>query len=286
MDRRKTLGVLYVLGAGFGFALMGLFVRMAGDIPTFEKVFFRNLIAAVITSALIVQNRKTIALNAGDWGYLFLRALCGTVGVICNFYALDHMNIADASILNKLSPFFAVAGGYFLIKEKLHTVDVLALMAAFTGAVFVAKPGANMAFLVALIGAAGGLLAGLAYTFVRILSKRGTPGYVIIFSFSAFSCLSSLPFIMMDFTMPSFPQLCMLLGSGCAGMMGQLCITRAYTCAPAKEISVFDYTQVVFSALLGFVFLGQIPDHWSVMGYGIIIGTAIMKWQYNLRRGE
>lgn len=65
-------------------------------------------------------------------------------------------------------------------------------------------------------------------------------------------------------------------------MIGQLCITRAYTFAPAKEIGVFDYTQVLFSMLLGFAFLGQIPDVWSIIGYIIIIGMALIKWKYNL----
>lgn len=59
---------------------------------------------------------------------------------------------------------------------------------------------------------------------------------------------------------------------------GQFSITAAYTYAPAKEISVFDYTQVIFAALLGFIFLNQIPDIYSVVGYIIIIGVAF--WSF------
>lgn len=74
--------------------------------------------------------------------------------------------------------------------------------------------------------------------------------------------------------------------AGAAATGGQLSITKAYTKAPAKEISVFDYSQVIFAALLGFVFLQQIPDYLSVIGYVIIIGSAIFKWNYNLRYEE
>lgn len=81
-------------------------------------------------------------------------------------------------------------------------------------------------------------------------------------------------------------QIVMLLLAGAAATGGQLSITKAYTKAPAKEISVFDYSQVIFAALLGFVFLQQIPDYLSVIGYVIIIGSAIFKWNYNLRYEE
>ena len=73
----------------------------------------------------------------------------------------------------------------------------------------------------------------------------------------------------------------MLIGSGCSAMVGQICITKAYTYAPAKEISVYDYTQVIYSALLGFIFVGQIPDRLSFIGYTIIISMAVLKWMYN-----
>ena len=78
----------------------------------------------------------------------------------------------------------------------------------------------------------------------------------------------------------------LLFLAGPAATGGQLSITKAYTKAPAKEISVFDYSQVIFAALLGFVFLQQIPDYLSVIGYVIIIGSAIFKWNYNLRYEE
>ena len=75
----------------------------------------------------------------------------------------------------------------------------------------------------------------------------------------------------------SLKQLLFLLGAGLAATGGQLSITAAYTYAPAKEISVYDYTQVIFAALWGFLFFGQIPDVLSVIGYVIIIGAAVYR---------
>ena len=74
----------------------------------------------------------------------------------------------------------------------------------------------------------------------------------------------------------------MLTGFSAAG--GQFSITAAYTHAPAREVSVFDYTQILFSTVLGFFLFGQIPDKWSFVGYGIIIAAAVSMFFYNNRK--
>lgn len=209
-----------------------------------------------------------------------MRSFCGTVGLICNFYAVDHLNIADANILNKLSPFFAILMSYFVLKEKANKVEWLCVATAFTGALFVVKPSFSMEFVNAMIGVLGGFGAGVAYTFVRKLGKQGERGPVIVMVFSAFSCICTLPFFIFQYEPMSAQQWMILILAGCSAAGGQIFITKAYTKAPAKEISVFDYTQVIFAALLGFVFLGQIPDWMSVIGYIIITGSAVFKWNY------
>ena len=87
-----------------------------------------------------------------------------------------------------------------------------------------------------------------------------------------------LPFFLLQYEPMNARQLCFLLLSGCAGALGQLGITMAYTYAPAKEISVYDYIQVVFAALLGFLLFEELPDVFSVLGYALIIGTAIYRF--------
>lgn len=103
---------------------------------------------------------------------------------------------------------------------------------------------------------------------------------MIVMFFSVFSCALTLPFMLLNYEPMTIKQLICLLMAGTAATGGQLCITKAYTKAPAKEISVFDYTQVLFAAMLGFLFFDQIPDLLSVIGYIIIIGSAVYKWFY------
>jgi hypothetical protein len=125
------------------------------------------------------------------------------------------------------------------------------------------------------------MMAGIAYTLVRKLAGNGVNGMFIVFFFSCFSTVAGIPFIAINYVSPSLIQLAMLILAGCGAMIGQICITKAYSYAPAKEIAIYDYTQVIYSALLGFVFMQQIPDRFSVIGYIIIISMAVVKWIYN-----
>ena len=276
--KEKQQGILFIILAGFFFASMSFFVRLSGDLPTMEKAFFRNAVAVLVAAFMLARTKEGFHVQKGSWPDLLMRSFCGTVGLICNFYAVDHMNIADANILNKLSPFFAILMSYFILKEKANKVACVAV--AFIGAVFVVKPAFNMQFVNAMIGVIGGLGAGIAYTFVRKLGKKGERGPIIVMVFSTFSCLCTVPFLISEFQPMKAVQLLCLLMAGVSAAGGQIFITKAYTKAPAKEISVFDYTQVLFAALLGFVFFGQIPDWMSLVGYLIIIGSAIFKWNY------
>ncbi len=279
----KKQGILYIILAGFFFALMTFFVRLSGDLPTMQKAFFRNAVAAVCALIILARSDEGFRIRPDSYKCLILRSTFGTLGIICNFYAIARMNIADANILNKLSPFFAIIMSYFILKERANKTEWACVVVAFIGALFVVKPSVNMDFVYAMVGVMGGLCAGVAYTFVRRLGIQGERGPVIVMFFSTFSCVVTLPFLFVGAQPMSLYQVAMLLLAGAAATGGQLSITKAYTKAPAKEISVFDYTQVIFAALLGFIFLGQMPDALSIAGYIIIIGSAIYKWNYNLR---
>lgn len=281
MDHKRK-GIMFIIMAGFFFSLMSLFIRLSGDLPTMQKAFFRNVVAAVISIVMIIRSEEKLSVKKENYWYLFLRASIGTIALIANFYAVDRLGLADANILNKLSPFFAIVFSYFILNERANKVEWMCVIMAFIGAVFVVKPTGSMRSIYATVGFASGMLAGLAYTYLRKLGQRGERSGVIIFVFSLFSCAATLPFLIFDYHPMTLTQFFFLLLTGAAACGGQICITMAYRYAPAKEISVFDYSQVLFAAMWGFMFLGQIPDYLSIIGYVIIIGSAIFKWYYIL----
>lgn len=275
---RLFLGVVCLVLSAFFYSLMSLFVRLSGDLPTFQKSFFRNIIAAVAGFILLIKS-GSLKMKKGNLPSLLGRSIAGTVGVLCNFYAIDHMNISDASILNKLAPFFSILFSIFLLREKAGWKDLLLVGVAFGGALFVVKPSFDVSkSLPAVIGVIGGLSAGLAYTFVRKLGKNGEQSAMIVFFFSTFSCLAMLPLTLLQYQPMSWAQVGFLLLAGVAATGAQFTVTAAYTFAAAKEISVYDYSQVLFAALWGMIFLHECPDYLSIIGYTIIITAAIIKY--------
>ena len=287
MDKPQSnikLGILCIVASAFCFSLMSLFIRLSGDVPVMQKCFFRNAIAFVMTALLMARSHQPFRVEPGNWKDMFIRAIAGTLGIVMNFYAVDHLAISDASILNKLSPFFAIIFSAIVLKEVARAADWLAVGVAFIGAVFVIRPGLGiMTSLPALIGAGSGCFAGLAYTYLRKLRQQGQNGMSIVLFFSGFSSLCFLPSLIFDHHPIAPVQWLFLFLTGAAAMGGQVFITKAYAYAPAKEISVYDFSNVVFSALWGFLFLSQIPDPLSVVGYIIIIGTAIVKWRVSIK---
>lgn len=280
----RTKGILFILSAAFFFSLMTVFVRLSGDVPTMQKAFFRNIVAAFLAAFILMRSGEKFYIPRTSLLDMFLRCSIGTMGILCNFWAVDHMRIADANILNKLSPFFAILMSIFILKERPNRVEWLSVLLAFIGAAFVAKPGAGIASFPALVAILGGFTAGTAYTYVRKLGLSGVKGPVIVFSFSVFSTLILLPNILLNYHPMSVKQFVFLVLAGCSAAIAQLSVTAAYQNAPARDISVFDYSQVVYAAMFGFLLWGEIPDAWSFLGYAIIIGTAFGKWYWMTKR--
>ena len=284
---QRTKGIICIILSAFCFALMSCCVRLAGDLPSIQKSFFRNLVAALFALILLIQDiraGKDVSINRRQLPFLLLRSMFGTIGILCNFYAVDHLVLSDASMLNKMSPFFAILCSYFVLKETITPVQGGAVLFAFIGALFIIKPTlSNMDLFPSMIGLLGGLGAGTAYTMVRRLGQTGINKTVIVLFFSSFSGLVTLPFLIFDYHPMSGLQIAALIGAGLAAAGGQFSVTNAYCFAPAREISVYDYTQVIFSALLGFFLFGQVPDLLSLVGYVLICGTGIGMFLYNRR---
>ena len=223
-------GIFFITLSALSFAFMNAFVRLSGDLPSVQKSFFRNLVAFLIALIMIIRSKDGFKIEKGNLKYMILRATFGTVGILCNFYAVDHLVLSDASMLNKMSPFFVIIFSFLL------------------------------------------------------LGQRGQKGSSVVIFFSGFSCVVTLPYLLLDFHPMSGLQILTLLGAGLAAAGGQFGITAAYYHAPAKEISIYDYSQIIFSTILGFFLFGQVPDRYSVLGYVIICAMALWMFVYNKNR--
>ena len=271
--------VVFMLISAFSFALMGAFVKCAGDIPLLEKVFFRNLISVFISFFLVYRRtdeKKRILPDRRNLPKLILRSVFGLTGVVFYFYAINNMNLADSSMLNKLSPFFVALFASFFLKEKLKRSTIFSMIIAFVSAMFVIKPQFDMTVIPAFAGAMSGALAGGAYTILRALKDREHPLTIVLF-FSSFSVAVLIVPVVFNFVVPDIFQLFSLVMIGVCAASGQFGLTFAYRYAPASQVSIFNYTSIIFAAVIGFFLWGEIPDIYSIIGgIGIIFSGALI----------
>ena len=279
VNDKRLKGIISIMISAAGFAGMSFFVKLSGKVPVSEKAMFRNAVALVV--AYIIMRREGVSFYVEKKNRLplFLRCFFGTAGLICNFWAIGYLKLGDSSILQKMAPFFSIVMSIFILQEKPNLTSIVSVLVALIGAAFVVKPGQGLLGLPALVGLLGGFCAGTAFTFVRKLGTHGVRGAQIVFYFSFISSIALLPICLLQFRPLSAEQLLFLTGAGLCAAVGQIFVTKAYSYAPAKEISVFDYSQVIFSAILGFVILGELPDIYSFIGYALIFSMAIWKWK-------
>lgn len=283
----KTQAVMAILGSAFFFALMNALSRQAGEVPVAQKCFFRNIISIPIAAFILWRERPEMTSSVHNLPGLLLRAVLGTIGMTANFYAVDHMLLADATILSRLSPFATLLLSWWFLGERLGRLQAGSVAVAFLGALCIIRPGAAaLTSVPALIGLMGGIATGAAYTAVRWLTQRKVSPAVVVFSYSLISCLFMLPQLIFAYCPMTNQQLVYLLAAGVAATGAQFCLTVGYAKAPSREISAYEYTTVIFAALLGFVMFGQIPDLFSWLGYGIIIGVAVLMFWYNKRQQQ
>lgn len=281
----RLKGILFIILSAFGFAVMSAFIKLSGDLPNMQKVFFRNLVAAIIALFLIIKHKGSFSGKKENRKILIYRSLFGTIGVIFNYYSIDKLVLSDANMLNKISPFLVVIFCALILKEKINMKQISAIIVAFVGALFIIKPSFDVRVIPYIVGFLGAVFAALAYTCVRMLGNK-EEYYTIVFFFSTFSLIVVLPIFIMVYEPMTFAQFMYLILAGVFASLGQFGITLAYKYAPAKEISIFDYSNIIFSAILSIFLFGVYPDHFSVVGYFIIFGAALYMFIYNKKQDK
>lgn len=279
----KTKAVLSMLISALGFTFMSVTVKYLKDIPLFEKVFFRNLVSLVIAFYLIKKSSAPVFGQRKNQLALLARAGFGLAGVILNFYAISHLTLADSTMLGKLSPIFVTIMACLFLKEKIDKEQIIGIFITFGGALLVIKPEFSLSIIPSIAGLLSAAAAGIAYTLLRYLKDKESPD-TIVFYFSIVSVLETLPFVLNDYIVPDSTQLMLLLATGLFASVGQFGITYAYKYSKATEVSIYNYSAIVFGIILGFIFFHEIPDMLSLLGGAIIIGIAYYTFKHNQKK--
>ncbi|MEE1474847.1 DMT family transporter [Fusobacterium sp.] len=279
----KTKAVFCMLISALGFTFMSVTVKYVTGIPLFEKVFFRNLISLGVAFFMLKKSSAPMFGRRENQLALLARSSFGLAGVVLNFYAIANLTLADSSMLGKLSPIFVTIMACIFLKEKIDSKQILSIIITFLGALLVIKPEFSLEMLPSLAGILSAAASGVAYTLLRYLKDKESPD-TIIFYFSLISVVFTAPFALAEYVQPTFIQLGLLLATGVFASVGQFGITYAYKFAKATEVSIYNYSAIVFGIILGFIFFGEIPDTLSLLGGAIIIAVAFYIFKHNQKK--
>lgn len=272
---KKNKSILLMLFSAFTFSSMQIIVKLLPNIPLMEKVFFRNFISLIISYIILKKNNLSYFGNKENRKYLFFRYIFGFTGIILFFYATTQMLAADAAILNKLSPVFVIILAHCFLKERVNKTKIIVLIISISGSLLVIKPQFNSSMLPALAGFISAMLSGAAYVFITMIGYKESI-YTTVFYFSLLSSLSCIPFFAVSFALPNSFELFMLILLGILAALGQIALTSAYNGYEASEVSIYDYSNIIFSSLLGYLFLSEIPDKLSLLGGFLILSASII----------
>ncbi len=275
----KTKGIILILLSALFFALMAATVKSLGNIPTAEKIFFRNILGFII--AFIIIKKKKQPLIGNNVKLLFLRSVLGLLGVACYFYALSKIQLADAVILNKISPFFVLTLSAIFLGEKIKKLQILTLIFAILGAGLVIKPEFSSSIIPSIIALLSAFFAGAAYTTIRHLRHTDAAETIVLY-FTFISTVVMIPFMLFgQFVVPTPAENVRLLGVGVFATSAQFLMTNAYRFAPAGELSIYTYTNIIFSTIIGLIIWTEIPDYLTIVGAGLIIIAGFLNFYAN-----
>jgi drug/metabolite transporter (DMT)-like permease len=228
----------------------------------------------------MLRTKKTGFLGA-ERRLLLLRGALGFAALSCSYYAVVHLPLAEATVIQYTNPIFTALLAALVLGEGLRLRESLLALLSLAGVLLVARPpllggdGGSLPLFGVVVALAGALLSAGAYVLVRRL-RREDP-LVIVFYFAWISALGSLPAVIPVFVIPAGVEWWLLLGVGISTHLGQLSLTHGLRHARAGPATAVGYLQIVLASLWGVLFFSEVPDRWTVLGAGlIVVGTLLL----------
>ncbi len=264
-----------LLGTLF-FSAMTVFAKFAGErLPTMELVLARVLVTLVMSWWAIR------GLGIYPWGnnkrLLLIRGFAGFMGLSCYFYAINHLPLADATVIQFCNPMLAALIAAVALKEPLRGLDIFATLFSMVGVVLVAQPtflfsgGAALDPVAVMIGIVGAIFSAVAYVVIRRLGSTEHHMVVVLY-FPLVTGPASLPLLALEgLVLPEGVEWLLLLGIGVAAQLGQIEITKGFKLETAGRASAVTYLQIVLAYSWGVLFFGEYPNAISILGALLVI---------------
>ena len=258
------------------FSAMSVFAKLAGErLPTMELVLARVVVTLVMSWWAIRS------LGIDPWGnnkrLLLARGFAGFMGLSCYFYAINHLPLADATVIQFCNPMLAALIAVFALREALRGTDVLATLLSMVGVVLVAQPtflfasGAALDPLAVVIGVVGAIFSAISYVVIRRLGATEHHMVVVLY-FPLVTGPASVPLLALEgIVWPEGVEWLLLLGIGVAAQLGQIEITKGFKLETAGRASAVTYLQIVLAYTWGILLFGEYPNALSILGAILVV---------------
>ena len=272
-------GAIWIAFAGLILVTMSSMVKALGaSFDSFQILFFRCAVGTVFMLPLVLRyGFGTYATRRA--GLHLGRTLAGIGAMACFFYALTHMELAEATAILFSRPLFTTIGAVVVLGELVRWRRATATVVGFIGILVILRPGADTFESAALVAVLGAMLAGGTAIIIKKLS-RTEPTVVIVFWFTTGGTVLALIPAILVWRTPTAAEWGLLVLMGLLGLAGQAAMTRGFALGEVSAVVSFDYLRLIFAGLIGIVLFAEVPDIWSVTGAAIIIGSTL----YIIRR--
>jgi drug/metabolite transporter (DMT)-like permease len=278
-------GAAFMMLAALFFAGMGAAAKAASaELPSTIVVFFRNAVGLLVLLPWL-RRPGGQGLATRHFGQHLFRSVTGLAAMFCLFYAIAHMRLADAILINQSVPLVLPIVERGWLGEKIARRLWWPIGLGFVGLVVILRPGSDLFEPTALVALVSTLFASVAQVGIRRLT-RTEPVTRIVFYFGLIAtALSAVPSALVWKT-PRMEMVLVLLLMGAFATAGQLALTRAYACAAAARVGPFIYTGVVFAGLFDWLIWRTVPDRLFVVGALIVSGAAILALRLRVPRAR
>ncbi|MGJ8670965.1 MAG: DMT family transporter [Oceanococcus sp.] len=267
---------VYALSAAIFFSFMGVAIKAASkelDVPM--VVFLRNCFGLLALTPLLLRSGLS-SLKTTRFSMHLTRCLVGLSAMYCFFWAIAHMPLAEAMLLNYCTPLYIPLIAWLWLKEKPSLAVIPIILIGLFGLALILRPSNPAATgLVGLVGVVSGVLAAVAFVAIRRLS-RTEPAVRIVFYFTALSLMISSVPLLWYWKTPSFDAGLLMAAAGLFATLAQYALTRAYAQAPAAQVAPFNYLVVVFAAAWSWLLWHEQSDALSIVGGGLVIASSLL----------
>jgi drug/metabolite transporter (DMT)-like permease len=271
---RASLGISITVIGGLCFAIQDAGIKwLTAEVAVLQVLFLRSLFGIVFLGASTLFSGERISLKVDRPWLLAARTAINILCWVLFFYGLKYLPLATAVALFFSFPLFLTILSVPMLGETVGIRRILAIIVGFIGVLLITNPATGLSIpALLMLGAAFGW--AIAASLTRILGEKENTTTLLFYTLLGFIVILLIPQYWVWGALELDDYL-LVTGVAFFGVIAQFAVTKAYTIASPSLIAPFEYTALIWSALLGYLLWNDIPDAYAISGAVLILGSGI-----------